>query len=66
MQLPMPSLHLFKELLYILLCLLLDRSDVGLQRRYGALRLLSVDTAAAVLAVFIFLLRLILGYRSQV
>jgi hypothetical protein len=74
MQLLTPSLHLLIKLLYlllqgldILLSLLLDRSDVGLQLGYSALRLLSVDTAAAVLAVGMFLVRLImtLGHPSQ-
>ena len=71
----MPSLHLLKELLLILLQglelllhLLLEESDVRLELGYGPLRLFSVDTAAAVLAVFKFLLRLIqsFGYITQV
>ena len=75
MQLLTPSLHVLEEFLLallqrldILLSLLLERSDEELELSYGALRLFSVDTAAAVLAVWMFLLRLILtlGYPSQV
>ena len=75
MQLLMPSLHLLEQLLIILLqgldiplSLLLELNDKELERRYSALRLLRVGTAAAVLAVGILLLRLILtdGYFIQV
>ena len=75
MQLLTPSLHVLEELLLallqrpdILLSLLLERSDEELELSYGALRLFNVDTAAAVLAVWILLLRLIMtyGYFTQV
>ena len=67
MQLLMLSLHLLEQFLMILLqgldiplSLLLELRDKELELSYGALRLLRVDTAAAVLAVRIHLLRLIL------